>query len=150
MSETLLNDLGSLSSKAAALKPRRKGNGRAEFLQRLGMIQHQARDTREQCQAAAVQCMKAGEDAAEAMRGHCRELYKLSRKAAAHNASIDAKIAAGRAFDWRTAMQNILMCGDSAFADCITSVNELNCLPDGFSFSDMWRYQVSAVPLNQQ
>lgn len=135
-------ELQEAAQSISEMRGKRGKHHRSEQLHKLAMIQNQLRDLREACAAAGTTQSTKAAGAAEAVRGFCRELYKTSRKDGAHRASIDVKAAAGRAFDWAPAMQNILACGEKSFGAVVSKLLRQEALPTDFGFADLWRYQV--------
>lgn len=111
-------------------------------MQTLNKLQNQVRDLREACRSKSEDENEDNHKIVEGMRAYCRELYKRSRKVGVHQASIDVKAAAGRAFEWSSAMRNIATAGRSAFMTMVTQINVDNTVAEGFAFEDLWKYQV--------
>lgn len=111
-------------------------------LQRLCMLQNQMRDVRQKCKSTSQVYINQLAQFVEDVRGLCRDAYKAARKQGVHQASIDFKASAGRAFDWKPGFRTLLSSGVRSFQQVIILANEGEPLPDGFCFSDLWRYQV--------
>lgn len=108
----------------------------------ISRLQHHLRDIRESCSLNVERDRTSWQQQVEDIRGMCRQLYKHARKAGVHQASIDVKAAAGRAFDWQDGLEAILQTGAKSFGKIVKKTVNREPLPNSLCFDDLWRYQV--------